>query len=144
MQITVLKVLAGHPEGRASIAELTRYVAVLMSSGTDWSLRMKALAARAPGLDIFSSGYVLREMGSCSITDLGRTFLTSTKRQCLSRRSSRPRSCSRLLQSSLTVLTTSSTWKITRFGAPDVRREARFAVCDGSAIPPLFVHGTDR
>jgi len=77
MQITVLKVLAGHPDGRASIADLTRYVAVLMSSGTDWSTRMKALAARAPGLDIFSSGYVLREVGSWSITDLGRVFLAS-------------------------------------------------------------------
>ena len=28
-QITVLKVLAGHPEGRASIADLTRYAGVL-------------------------------------------------------------------------------------------------------------------
>lgn len=76
-QITVMKVLAGHPEGRASIADLTRYVAVLMSSGTDWSQRMKILAGRAPNLDIFTSGYVLREVGSWSITDLGRTFLTS-------------------------------------------------------------------
>jgi hypothetical protein len=47
-QITVLKVLAGHPEGRASIAELTRYVSILISSGTDWTDRTKRMAARAP------------------------------------------------------------------------------------------------
>ena len=77
LQITVLKVLAGHPDGRASVADLTRYVAVLMSSGADWSLRAKKLAARAPELDIFTSGYVLRDSSGWSITDLGRTFLTS-------------------------------------------------------------------
>ncbi|WMT73536.1 hypothetical protein [Bradyrhizobium sp. Ash2021] len=76
-QITVLKVLAGHPEGRASVADLTRYVAVLSCSGADWSERMKRLAARAPGLDIFSSGYVLREDSGWLITDVGRRFLAS-------------------------------------------------------------------
>jgi hypothetical protein len=59
-QITILKVLAGDPEGRASLAELKQYVAVLTRSGADWSERMKRLAARAPGLSIFSSGYVIR------------------------------------------------------------------------------------
>jgi hypothetical protein len=34
-QITVLKVLAGQPEGRASIADLTHYVSILISGGTD-------------------------------------------------------------------------------------------------------------
>jgi hypothetical protein len=53
-QITVLKVLAAHPDGRASLADLKRYMAVLASSGPDWSQRMKRLAARAPGPDIFS------------------------------------------------------------------------------------------
>jgi hypothetical protein len=76
-QITVLKVLAGHPDGRASLADLTRYVAVLTSSGADWSQRMKRLAARAPGLDIFTSGYVLREDGGWRITDAGQEFLNS-------------------------------------------------------------------
>lgn len=52
-QITVLKVLAGHPDGRASVTELTRYVSVFMSSGSDWTDRMRRLAARAPKLDIF-------------------------------------------------------------------------------------------
>ena len=62
-QITILKVLAGHPEGRVVLADLTRFVAILTSSGTDWSQRMKRLAARAPGLDIFTSGYVIRDDG---------------------------------------------------------------------------------
>ena len=76
-QITVLKVLAGHPEGRASLADLKRYVAVLICSGAEWSQRMKRLAARKPELDIFSSGYVLRELSGWQITQQGRDFLTS-------------------------------------------------------------------
>ncbi len=76
-QITVLKVLAGHPEGQASLVDLKQYVVVLSCSGADWSQRMKRLAARAPGLDIFSSGYVLRQASGWRITDAGRAFLTS-------------------------------------------------------------------
>ena len=75
-QITVLKVLAGHPEGRASLVDLKNYVAVLTCSGADWSQRMKRLAARAPDLDIFSRGYVLREPSGWQITEQGRAFLT--------------------------------------------------------------------
>jgi hypothetical protein len=80
-QITILKVLAGHSEGRASLASLTHYVAILTSSGADWSQRMKRLAARAPGLDIFTSGYVLRDSSGWQITDAGRKFLESIEAQ---------------------------------------------------------------
>jgi hypothetical protein len=76
-QITVLKVLAGHPEGRASIADLTRYVSILISSGTDWANRTKRLAARAPKLDIFADSFVLRDDNGWHITDGGRQFLAS-------------------------------------------------------------------
>jgi hypothetical protein len=38
---------------------------------------MKRLAARAPELDIFSSGYVLREPSGWQITTKGREFLIS-------------------------------------------------------------------
>src|ERR1700722_11705582 len=76
-QITVLKVLAGHPEGRASIADLTRYVSILISSGTDWTNRTKRLAARAPKLDIFADSFVLRDHNGWHITEGGRQFLTS-------------------------------------------------------------------
>ena len=77
LQITILKVLAGHPEGQASLVDLKRYVAVLATSGPDWSQRMKRLADRAPALDIFSSGYVLRHSDGWQITDAGLTFLKS-------------------------------------------------------------------
>jgi hypothetical protein len=76
-QITVLKVLAGHPEGRASIADLTRYVSILISSGTDWTNRTKRLAARAPKLDIFADSFVLRDHNGWHITEGGRQFLAS-------------------------------------------------------------------
>ena len=76
-QITVLKVLAGHPEGRASIADLTRYVSILISSGADWTNRTKRLAARAPKLDIFGNSFVLRDNNGWQITEGGRQFLAS-------------------------------------------------------------------
>jgi len=76
-QITVLKVLAGHPEGRASIADLTRCVSILVSSGTDWTNRTKCLAARAPKLDIFADSFVLRDDNGWHITEGGRQFLAS-------------------------------------------------------------------
>jgi hypothetical protein len=76
-QITILKVLAGHPDGRASVAELTRYVSILMSSGSDWTDRMRRLAARAPNLEIFADAFVLRDDRGWSITDSGRQFLAS-------------------------------------------------------------------
>jgi hypothetical protein len=78
-QITVLKVLAGHPGGRASLAELRRAVAILISSGPDWTNRTKRLAARAPGLDIFSQSLILRDSEGWQITDAGRALLASVE-----------------------------------------------------------------
>jgi len=74
-QITVLKVLDGHPGGRASLPELRRAVGILMSSGSDWIVRTKRLAARAPDLDIFSRSFVMRDDAGWQITDAGRAFL---------------------------------------------------------------------
>jgi hypothetical protein len=62
---------------RASIAELTRYVSILISSGTDWTNRTKRLAARAPKLDIFADSLVLRDVNGWHITEGGRRFLAS-------------------------------------------------------------------
>src|SRR5258705_1682792 len=78
-QVTILKVLAGHPEGRASLADLRRAVAILISSGSDWTDRTKRLAARAPGLDIFGQGLVLRDATGWQITDAGRALLSSVE-----------------------------------------------------------------
>jgi hypothetical protein len=76
-QITILKVLAGQTEGRATLPELTRQVSILVSSGPDWTERTKRLAALAPGLDIFRSRFVFVDRASWQITDAGRAFLIS-------------------------------------------------------------------
>jgi len=76
-QISVLKVLAGYPEGRASLEELRRAVAILISSGPDWTDRTKRLAARAPGLDIFTQALVLCDKSGWQITEAGRALLAS-------------------------------------------------------------------
>jgi hypothetical protein len=78
-QITVLKVLAGHPGGSASLGDLRRAVGILISSGPDWTDRTNRLAARAPDLDIFSQAFVLRDNAGWQITDAGRAFLTSVE-----------------------------------------------------------------
>jgi hypothetical protein len=74
-QVTILEVLAGQPEGCLSLADLRSNVAILISSGPDWTDRTKRIAARTPGLDIFSQGMVLRSSGGWRITDAGRAFL---------------------------------------------------------------------
>ena len=79
-QITVLKVLAGHPGGQLSVAELTRAVSILMSSGRDWTDRTKRMLSRAPDLDIFGQNLVLRDAAGWQITDAGRTLLASIEK----------------------------------------------------------------
>jgi hypothetical protein len=74
-QVTILKVLAGQPEGCLSLADLRNNVAILISSGPDWTDRTKRIAAGTPGLDIFSQGMVLRSSSGWRITDAGRAFL---------------------------------------------------------------------
>src|SRR6202022_5194948 len=67
-------------EGRAPLRDLTRAVAILISSGSDWTDRMKRLAARAPGLDIFRQSFVRRDDAGWEITDAGRAFPASIER----------------------------------------------------------------
>jgi len=74
-QVTVLKVLVSYPDGFAAIADLKRDVAILATSGRDWAERTRRLAARVPGLDIFSQGLVERLNGGWCITDKGRSVL---------------------------------------------------------------------
>jgi len=76
-QITILKVLAGHLEGRLSVAELPRHVSILISSGPEWTLRTNQLAAQAPALDVFSQLLVVRDSAGWQITEAGRAFLAS-------------------------------------------------------------------
>ncbi len=75
LQIAILKVLVSHPEGRATIAALNSDLWILNTSGSDWTDRLRRLAARAPGLDIFGQRLILRESSGWQITPEGRAFL---------------------------------------------------------------------
>jgi len=75
IQVAILKVLASHGNGRATLGSLKRDVAILAASGPDWNARLKRLAQRAPTIDIFGSGYVLRDDEGWEITAAGRDFL---------------------------------------------------------------------
>jgi hypothetical protein len=75
-QITILKVLSGHPDGRASLREVRLAVSVLTSSGPDWTDRMRRLASLVPELDIFSRSFVTRDDHGWQITERGLRFLT--------------------------------------------------------------------
>jgi hypothetical protein len=75
IQVAILKVLASHGSGRATLGSLKRDVAILSASGPDWNARLKRLAQRAPTIDIFGSRYVLRDDEGWEITAAGRDFL---------------------------------------------------------------------
>ena len=75
IQVAILKVLASHGSGRATLASLKRDIAILAASGPDWNARIKRLASRVPTIDIFGSGYVLRDDEGWQITPSGREFL---------------------------------------------------------------------
>lgn len=74
-QLSILKILAGQPEGRASLAVLKDYLAVFYTSGPEWTTRMKRLAERARDLDIFRQKLVARDSGHWIIMEEGRAFL---------------------------------------------------------------------
>ena len=75
IQVAILKILASHGNGRATLASLKRDIIILTASGGDWSARLKRLAGRVQAIDIFGSGYVLRDDGGWEITPEGRDFL---------------------------------------------------------------------
>ena len=80
LQIAILKVLVSHPEGRATTAALNSDLRILNTSGSDWTDRLRRLAARAPGLDIFGQKLVLCDCSCWQITPEGRAFLICWKR----------------------------------------------------------------
>jgi hypothetical protein len=73
LQFSILKVLAGQPDGRATVSDLNRYITLL--SCPEWTARMRRLSSRAPDLDIFGSRYVLRDQTGWQLTEAGHTFL---------------------------------------------------------------------
>ena len=77
IQVAILKVLASHGSGRATLASLKRDIVILTTSGPDWNARIKRLARRVPAIDIFGAGYVLRDDEGWQITSAGREFLSA-------------------------------------------------------------------
>ena len=77
IQVAILKVLASHGSGRATLASLKRDIVILSASGPDWDARIKRLARRVPAIDIFGTGYVLRDDEGWQITSAGRDFLAA-------------------------------------------------------------------
>ena len=75
IQVAILKVLASHDSGSATTASLKRDIAILATSGTEWSARMRRLAGRVQTIDILASGHVLWDGGDWQITAEGRDFL---------------------------------------------------------------------
>lgn len=77
IQVAILKVLASHGNGRATLASLKQDIVILAASGSDWDARIKRLARRVPAIDIFGAGYVLRDDEGWQITPAGRDFLSA-------------------------------------------------------------------
>lgn len=75
LQVAILKVLASYSDGRATVAAMNGDLAILAGAGIAWSQRLKMLAARAPGLDIFSEGFVIRDSDGWQLTSAGRKAL---------------------------------------------------------------------
>jgi hypothetical protein len=75
IQVVILKVLASHGNGRATLASLKTDIAILTASGPDWDARIKRLAARVGSIDIFGNGYVVCDGDGWEITGKGRDFL---------------------------------------------------------------------
>jgi hypothetical protein len=80
-KVTVLKILASYPDGFASLEDLKRDMAILATSGKEWSELTKRLAARVPDLEIFSQGLVERLEAGWRITQRGRSVLEMMERR---------------------------------------------------------------
>jgi hypothetical protein len=78
LQFSILKVLAGQSNGRATVPDLNRYITLL--SVPEWTARMKRLSALAPNLDIFGAQYVLRDDAGWQLTEAGHSFLDAIEK----------------------------------------------------------------
>lgn len=75
LQVQIMLVLSGHPNGRATLAAMNADLIVLAGAGPVWTQRIKKLASNATGLDIFTEGYVVRDASGWQITGAGRKAL---------------------------------------------------------------------
>jgi hypothetical protein len=78
-QMSILKILAGQPNGRAGLDVVKQHLALFYTSGSEWTGRKKRLAERAPDLDIFGQKLIAREPGEWRITDAGRALLLAVE-----------------------------------------------------------------
>jgi len=76
LQVAILRVLSGHPQGWATVDAVSSDLRIL-SGSEDWNKRMKRLAAGAPDLDIFEQRLVVRDRGGWQLTDDGRAAFCS-------------------------------------------------------------------
>lgn len=70
-QLSILKILAGQPGGRAALEVVKQHLAIFYTSGPEWAARMKRIASRKPNLDIFGQKLIDREVGYWTITEEG-------------------------------------------------------------------------
>lgn len=70
-QLSILKILAGQPGGRAALEVVKQHLAIFYTSGPEWAARMKRIASREPNLDIFGQRLIDREVGYWTITEEG-------------------------------------------------------------------------
>lgn len=75
LQVQIMLILSGHPDGRATLAAMKADLAVLAGAGPGWTQRIKRLASNAPGLDIFTEGFVVRDASGWQISEAGRLAL---------------------------------------------------------------------
>src|SRR5690242_11881105 len=71
--IAILKVLSAHPDGNATFQALKADLEML--STREWLARMRALAAKAGPVNLFTDGYARRDKSGWTITAGGRAFL---------------------------------------------------------------------
>jgi hypothetical protein len=80
--MSIVKVLSGHPHGRATVAALNADLKILAGSGREWTDRMKRLTARAADLDIFGLGLVVRGADGWQLTASGFEWLDRIEAEC--------------------------------------------------------------
>lgn len=79
-QLSILKILAGQPGGRASLEVVKQHLVIFYTSGPEWPARMKRIASREPNLDIFRQKLIDRELGYWTITEEGRKVLEALEK----------------------------------------------------------------
>jgi hypothetical protein len=75
-QVSIMRILSAYPNGLAKHEQLKQDLAILATSGKDWSARSKKLAAALPPtLDVFRLGFVSRYAFGWRLTKKGKIAL---------------------------------------------------------------------